>query len=178
MLRKVLIGTIAFTMAACATAPQQSPAGNMNLSDGEVAGVLMAINEGEIMHGEIARTRASSTEVRSFADMMVRDHTAALERLRGVVSQSNITPAENDLVRTLRTGAEQTATALRAMSGAEFDRAYMRSQVEMHDWVLRSIDTSLLPSTQSSRLMMLERDARPAIAGHLEHARRIHGTLR
>lgn len=178
MFRKALIGVIAVTMAACATAPQQSPAGGINLSDGEVAAVLMAIHEGEIRHGGIARTRASSAEVRSFAEMMVRDHTAALERLRDVASRAKVTPAESELVRTLRSGAEQTAAALNAMSGAEFDRAYMRSQVEMHDWAVRSIDTSLLPSTRSTQLMMYQRDARPAMAGHLEHARRVQGTVR
>lgn len=178
MFRRALIGVLAFTIAACATAPQQSPAGGINLSDGEVAAVLTAIHEGEIRHGEIARTRASSAEVRAFAEMLVRDHTAALERLRDVTSRANVAPAENELVRRLRSGAEQTAAALNAMSGAEFDRAYIRSQVEMHDWAVRSIDTSLLPSTRSSQLMMYQREGRPGLTGHLEQARRVQGTLR
>ncbi|HEU4522769.1 MAG TPA: DUF4142 domain-containing protein, partial [Thermoanaerobaculia bacterium] len=64
------------------------------------------------------------------------------------------------------------------MSGAELDRAYMRMQVEMHDWALRSLDTSLIPSARDPQLILLLRDARTSIAAHLERARQVQGGLR
>lgn len=178
MIRKGLILMCALAAAACATTPQQIPAGGVNLSDEEIAAIMQVVHEGEIQQGEVARTRASSAEVRAFAEMMVRDHTAALARARDVFARANITPRDNNLSTTLRNGAQQTASALSGYSGAEFDRNYMRTQVDMHDWVLRTIDTSLLPSAGSTQLMRMLRDARPGIAAHLERARQIQGGLR
>lgn len=172
MTRKLSAVALAMVLAACATAPQQSPAGG-DMTDNEIAAIITALNEGEVMHGEIARDRALSSEVRAFAQMMVTDHTRALDTF----SRQNIGGQESDLSRTLRSGAEQTAASLRSMSGADFDRNYMRSQLEMHDWALRSLSTTLIPSARDPQLILFLRDQRTAIAAHLERARQIVGGL-
>ena len=176
MTRKLFAVAVAMALAACATAPQQMPAGG-DMTDNEVAAIVTALNEGEVLHGEIARDRASSAEVRAFAQMMVTDHTRALERGRDVFSRGNIATQDNDLSRRLQSGAQQTGAALRAMSGAELDRNYMRTQLEMHDWALRSLDTTLIPSARDPQLILLLREQRSSIAAHLERARQIAGSL-
>ena len=172
MIRKVLILAIAAAAAACTTAPQQQPAGGVILSDNQIAMILQVANEGEVRHGEIARTRGTSQQVRDFADLMVRDHSSARTRLADVLSRANITPAESELSRTLRSGAEQTAQALSASPSRDFDVLYMRTQRDMHDWLLRSIETSLLPAARSTPLTLFLRDQRTAIGRHLEHAQK------
>ena len=178
MIRKMTIFVIAVFVTACATSPQQIPAGGVDLGDGEIAAILRVANQGEIDHGNTARTRATSAEVRAFAEMMVRDHTDALSRGAEVFSQANITPQDNDTSRTLMTGAQNTSRALPTYTGADFDRAYMRTQVEMHDWLLRSLDTSLIPSARSQALVRFLRDQRTSVAAHLDHARRLQQGLR
>jgi putative membrane protein len=175
-MKRNLFAVAAMLLAACATAPQQIPAGG-DLTDNEIAAIVSKVNEGEVMHGEIARSRATNSEVRAFAEMMVTDHTRAMDRARDVFAKANAQPMENELSRTLGSSAEQTAAALRAMTGSELDRAYMRTQVEMHDWALRSLDTSLIPSARSPQMVMYLRDIRAAVAAHRERARQIQGRL-
>lgn len=173
MTRKSFFVLVAVFAAACATAPQQIPAGGVDLSDEEIAAILRVANQGEIDQGQVASSRAASSEVRAFGQMMVRDHTSALNRASEVFAQAGITPRDNSTSMQLQTGSRNTVQALNTYSGAEFDRNYMRTQVEMHDWLLRSIDGSLLPSASSPHLVRLLRELRPSVAAHLEHARRL-----
>jgi hypothetical protein len=69
-----------------------------------------------------------------------------------------------------------TITNLGTYSGAAFDRAYMQSQVDLHQWLLTAMDTSLIPSTSGSARTLLETQ-RASVAAHLDQARRILNTL-
>lgn len=68
-------------------------------------------------------------------------------------------------------------TNLATYSGAAFDRAYMRSQVDLHQWLLTSLDTVLIPSARTPEVRTLLQTQRASVAAHLEQARSIHGRL-
>jgi putative membrane protein len=144
-------------------------------NEAEVAGILTAANEGEIAQGNIAGTRASST--RSFAQMMVTDHTNALNEARTLFNRRGLTPAETSNVLTLRNGSQQTIAALNTYSGSDFDRTYMQSQIDQHQWLLNTIDNALLPSTRSGDLRTFLNTQRTAVAHHLDRARQIMSAL-
>jgi putative membrane protein len=147
-------------------------------SEAEVAGVVIAASEGEIEQGNVALDRASSSQVRAFARMMVDDHGAALQRSRELFERRNIIPAENETVRTLRSGSQRTVETLASYSGVAFDRAYIRSQVEQHQWLLNTIDRALIPSARSAEMRNLLDAQRTSVAHHLEQARRIQQEIR
>jgi putative membrane protein len=178
MIRKLGVLIVAVAAAACATAPQQISAGGIDLPDEEIAAVLRAANQGEVDQGQMAGTRATNAEVRAFAEMMVRDHTNALQEGSQVFARANVIPQDNATSSQLQTSSANTVRALSTYSGADFDRHYMRTQVELHDWLLRTIDTSLIPSARSQELVRFLRDQRAAVAMHLEHARRLQQGLR
>jgi uncharacterized protein (DUF305 family) len=79
-----------------------------------------------------------SREVRSFAQMMVSDHTAALAAARDTLQREGITPGENATTRTLRDNSQRAVSSLSTYSGASFDRTYMQSQVDLHQWLLNT----------------------------------------
>lgn len=165
----LVIGT-----AACSSMQDDvAPAG---LPASDVAGIVVTANEGEIQQGQAAASRASSSDVRAFAQMMVTDHTNALNAARDTFSRAGVTPADNATTQCLRENSRGTITNLATYNGAAFDRAYMQAQVDLHQWLLTALDTSLIPSTRGETRTLLETQ-RTSVATHLEHARRILGTL-
>ena len=75
----------------------------------------------EVELAKLALDKSSSDDVKKFAQQMIDDHTKAGEELMQVASQKNVT---------LPTGPDPKHAALmaklRAMSGAEFDKMYIK----------------------------------------------------
>jgi putative membrane protein len=138
----------------------------------------MTANEGEVQQGNAASARATSADVRSFAQMMVSDHTMAMNNGRDVFSRNGITPSENATTRTLRETSQRTVTNLNTYSGPAFDRTYMQSQVDLHQWLLTSLDTALIPSAMNPEVRSLLQTQRASVATHLDRARQILNGLR
>ena len=82
----------------------------------------------EVDLGRLAARKGRNAQVRSFGNRMVRDHSKANTELKSLASHKHVT-----LPRTI-TDAQKTEKAnLMKLSGAEFDREYMRIMVEDHD---------------------------------------------
>jgi putative membrane protein len=164
-------------LAGCATTTTTDATMAGALPESDIAAIVNTANEGEIQQGNAAASRATSADVRAFAQMMVADHTTALSNARTVFSANNITPADNDTSRTLRAESQRTVTNLATYSGAAFDRTYMRTQVDLHQWLLTSLDTVLIPSARTPAVRELLQTQRGSVAAHLERARTILGGL-
>lgn len=169
-----LIAAVALFTAACATTMAPMPGA---LPPSDVAGILTTANQGEVQQGQAASTKATSASVRSFAQMMVTDHTSANERAGEVFGRKGISPGDNDTTRALRANSERTIANLNTYNGAAFDREYMRTQVEMHEWTLNTLDNMLIPSSRDADIRALLKTQRGAVAAHLEQARSILGSL-
>lgn len=176
-MKRNLMAAAILMLAACTTMHDANAPMAGALPESDIAAIVATANEGEIQQGNTASSRATSSEVRSFAQMMVTDHTRALEEGRAVFAARGISPAENDTSRTLRENSQRTVTNLATYTGAAFDRAYMRSQVDLHQWLLTSLDTVLIPSARTPEVRTLLQNQRGSVAAHLEQARAIHGRL-
>jgi putative membrane protein len=81
----------------------------------------------EVELGKLATQNASSQAVKDFGQKMVDDHSKANDELKGLAGRKNITlPTSPD--------AKDQATndRLSKLTGAAFDRAYMRDMVADH----------------------------------------------
>jgi putative membrane protein len=169
------ITVLALLLGACAS--MNTNATSTPNADGHIAGITLAANEGEIQQGNAAASRATSAEVRSFAQMMVTDHTNALNAARDTAAREGITPDENETTRALRANTPVTIQNLNTWSGVEFDRRYMQSQIDLHQWLLTALDSQLIPMSRDPQLRALLETQRTSVAAHLEHARAIRGRL-
>ena len=169
LLTLTLILTISPTIHA-----QGSPA---NLSDPEVAHVAVTANRIDIDQARLVESRTQNAEVRQFAATMIRDHTAVNEQAAALATRLGVTPKDNPVSQSLVAGAIEARKTIEAESGAGFDRAYMDREVGYHQAVLDALDTVLIPTTENADLRKLLVDVRPAIAAHLEHARRVRAAL-
>jgi len=147
-------------------------------SDANIAAIVTNANQGEVDQGQTASTRASSDDVRAFARMMVTDHTNALNQANSLWSRANITASDNDVSRALQSGSRQTVSALSTYSGTDFDRQYINSQVDVHQWLLSTLDNTLIPSAHNRQLRDFLQTQRTAVAMHLDRARQIQNNLR
>lgn len=147
------------------------------LSDAEIAAVESAANQGEIQMAQLANKTSKNAQVKSFATMMVKDHTEADTKAKKIAQTAKITPAENEVSSKVKSDGEATMTTLKAAKGAEFDRAYMDAQVKAHTDVLATIDDKLLPNVQNAEMKAHLTEVRGHVAHHLEKAKEISGAL-
>jgi putative membrane protein len=82
----------------------------------------------EVELGKLARERATDAKVKEFAGMMVRDHTAAGNKLDTIARQHSI-PLPDQMDEKHR----ELRDRLSKLSGAEFDREYMQAMVDGHE---------------------------------------------
>ncbi len=81
----------------------------------------------EVQLGELAKEKGSTEAVRQFGQRMVKDHTKVNDQLKQMAANKGV-----ELPSTLDAKDEATKTELSKLSGAAFDRAYMRDMVSDH----------------------------------------------
>lgn len=161
-----LAGPATFAQTASTTpAPGQSP------TDAYVQKAA-ASDQFEIQSGRIAAEKATSSDVKTFAQMMVDDHTrsskkiAAAEKADGSAEPpTSLDPAHNEQVQRLE-----------KMSGPEFDRLYMDMQVKGHTDALQ-LHRSYSESGDDAKLKAVATEIVPVVSHHLDEAKRISGAL-
>jgi putative membrane protein len=178
MQKKALIpvALLAVFLGACASMTTDGAAMRPN-ADPHIVGIVANANQGEIDQGNAAASRATNSDVRAFAQMMVADHTTALGAVRDTSGRAGITPADNDTTAALQRTSRETITNLATYSGADFDRQYMQTQINLHQWLLTALDQHLIPLAANRDLRSLLETQRVSVAAHLEQARAIRGRL-
>ncbi|MGN6186635.1 MAG: DUF4142 domain-containing protein [Thermoanaerobaculia bacterium] len=176
----VALGLACVVLSACATSGSMDQDASFWANatpHAEIAGIVATANEGEIAEGNAAASRATNAQVREFAQMMVSDHTSALNSARDLFARKGITATENSITSALRSGTQQTITNLNTYSGTAYDRTYMQTQVDVHQWLLNALDTALIPSARDGELRAFLQTQRTAVASHLDRARTILSSL-
>jgi putative membrane protein len=167
-----LIAAAAFAFAASAAAQTGGP------SDAQIAAIVVAANQVDIDAGKLAESKSGNKEVKEFAKLMVNDHTGVNKSAVELVTKLKVKPEENPTSTSLRKGGEETLKRLKALKGAEFDRAYVDNEVSYHQTVLDAVDKTLIPSAKNAELKALLVKVRPAFVAHLEHAKHIQASLK
>lgn len=168
---------------ACATSPRVAEAPKAvsrsdRISDANIAAIVVAVNNADIAYANIALNKAMSDEVKAFARRMIADHNGVNTAATALVTRLGVTPVENSISLDLRDNAEVVRDRLREKEGIDFERAYIDNEIEYHQSVLKTMDEMLTPSATNAELKELLRTTRPAVAAHLEHAKRIRPSLR
>lgn len=99
----------------------------------DYAAMAAASDMFEIESSKLAQEKAQNADVKAFAQMLVTEHQKSTADLKTAAGQ-----AQPAVTVTPQMNAEQAANleALRAASGAEFDRLYLQQQVPAHEKAL------------------------------------------
>jgi predicted outer membrane protein len=91
------------------------------------------INMAEVELGKLAAKRAQNPRVKSYADMLVKDHSAALTKLQKMHTGEVTLSSEHQSLK----------TKLNGLNGAQFDREYMDAMVTGHREAVRLFEQQI-----------------------------------
>jgi len=157
--------------AATATAPEiLVPA----VSGQQFANTAAASDKFEIETSRLAATKATSPEVKKFAQEMITAHTESTAKLKTAASAASpaITPAAE-----LTPAQQQTVDNLAKKSGAEFDAEFAKTQVNAHQAALDMLKAYAATGEVPS-LKAFATETVPVVTGHLEMAKALPGQSR
>jgi putative membrane protein len=143
-----------------------SPAFSVELSSADRSFVEQAAAGGlaEVQDAQLAQQKSASSDVKQFAGMMITDHTQANTELQQIAQGKGITPPNAP------TRAQQSAQEdLKKLSGGEFDRQYMKQQVDDHQKTVALFQTEA-NSGQDAQLKAFAQKYLPKLQQHLQMA--------
>jgi len=168
-----LVMLVVMALATAAGAQQSSTKANQSSShavSGDSAFAMKAAqaNMAEVELGKVALQKTNSDEVKKFAQMMVDDHSKALDELKSAATTKSITlPAAIDAEH------KKLSDRLSKLNGAAFDREYMQAMVEGH----RKVAADLRKESQSGSDADLKAWAAktlPTVEAHLKQAETVN----
>ncbi len=143
------------------------------LSGPDTQFLAAAIREGmaEVEISKTAAQKASSPEVKKFAERMVKDHSAANERLMALAEKHKIEAEGTYGTPPLETpeGEKAERRDLSKLSGQEFDRAYASDAVEDHERAV-NLFREAAKNSQDKEVSELAAAMLPALEEHLRMA--------
>ena|SRR5437868_1449237 len=146
-------------------------------TDPQIAHIAVKANDIDIDHGKDAKGKATNAEVKAFAQKMITDHSAVNKQASDLATKLSLTPEDNPTSQQLQSQADQVKSELSGKSGADYDKAYIASEVTFHQQVLDALDKVLIPNAQNAELKALLEKVRPAVDGHLKMAQQIQAKL-
>jgi putative membrane protein len=162
----VLVAAGALALPAVAVSAQ-------GVNDAQIASIVVTANQVDIDAGQLASSRATSDEVKSFAKLMVTDHTGVNKAATDLAGKLGVTPQDNPTSQSLKADGDKSLAHLKTLEGAAFDKAYIDREVAYHQQVIDALDKTLIPGATNAELKALLVKVRPAFVAHLEHAKRL-----
>jgi len=136
--------------------------------------VTTAANDGmaEVAAGKMAQDKATNPRVKSFASMMVMDHTKAGDELAAIAKSKNITlPAAPDA------DAQKKADELSKKTGKAFDKAYVDAMVDGHENAVK-LFTDASGNCKDSTLKAFATKTLPTLKMHLDSIKAIKKSMK
>jgi putative membrane protein len=139
--------------------------GTLSSTDRQFMMKAAMMDMAEIQTGRLAVAQGASESVRQFGQRMIDDHTRTSQQLMQMASAAGFTPPQ-----TLDSKHQAVAAKLARLSGAEFDRAYMKQMVKDHQ---EAVSLYQRQSTRGSMpdLRAFASATLPALREHLTMAR-------
>jgi putative membrane protein len=155
------------------TDPKQTAGGiaNSARSDADILGLMHEANRAELQAGQLALQISSNADVKSFATIMLSEHTAVDAELQSLAAQLNITPTvPSDALQKLQ---DSEIDGIAGLDGSNFGYHYISLQVTVHERTLALVDAFIAKAQQAALRSALQNDVRPHIVVHLAAAQEL-----
>lgn len=173
-----LAGAITLTACANEATRTDTPAGATGTAgtaaDVDRAWVADQLEDGdrEVRLGRLAEEKGSDADVRAYGAMMVEHHTMAGTELKRVADRHGIATAGDD-----RGDNDRDFERLSALSGADFDRAYLEAMIDDHDDAVDAIEDKARSDREHTDVKAWAEKTLPTVRDHLERARSLRERL-
>ena len=136
-------------------------------------------DNGEIALGKLASTKATNSVVKSFASQMVKDHQAMMSDAHALMGKVNAKADSTwgDAKDLADDGAEKLKELTDKEKGADWDKNYIESQVDIHQKVLDKLQDAVKNNTDTTVTAALSK-ATAKVQEHLTKAQSIKAGLK
>jgi putative membrane protein len=166
------IGTLAFSLRSASATTTPAAA----LDDPTIVAIFDGANTADIETGELAAKKGSTKAIRDFGAMLARDHKQVRQQGRDLAKKLGVTPTPpkpDDMAA----GHAAAMKKLSALSGKEFDKAFLEHEVGYHDAVINAVTKTLLPAIQNAEVKKLVETVAPAFVAHRDAAKNMLSKL-
>ena len=125
----------------------------------------------EVELGELASQKATNPQVKQFAERMVKDHTKANNELKEIAQSKGV-----KLPESLNAKDQMTKKKLSALSGQQFDKAYMSDMVKDHTKDVTDFEKES-SSAQDPAVKHFATQTLPTLQDHLKEAKNLEPNL-
>lgn len=140
-------------------------------SDADILGLMREANRAELQAGQLALQISTNADVKSFATIMLAEHTAVDAELESLATQLNITPTvPSDALQKLQ---DSEIDGIAGLSETNFGFHYISLQVTVHERTLTLVDAFIAKAKQATLRTALQNDVRPHIVVHLAAAQEL-----
>ncbi len=135
-------------------------------------------NEGEIALGKLASTKATNSKVKQFGAEMVKDHQAMMKETHALMEKvkAGVDSTWDDAKDLAGNGADKLKELTEKAKGADWDKNYIESQVDMHQKVLDKRQDAAKSTTDTTLAAGLSK-ATAQVQEHLTKAQSIKAGL-
>ena len=172
---RIRLGLIAG--AAC-VAVMPAMAQHSKPNDAQIAHIAYTAGLADIANAEQAMKKATSKDVKDFAQDMLRDHKAVNDQALALVKKLNVTPQDNDTSKSITKAQADKRAEMEKLNGAAFDKAYAANEAAYHKTVNGALESTLIPSANNGELKSLLQTGLKIFQGHQQHAEHLAGALR
>jgi len=157
--------------------PPPIPAPDTPLSDGQLIGILNALNAGEIEQAQLAKSKAKDGRVKQFAAQMISHHGDSQRQTAQLSKSASTSAADSSVANDLKVASSADMDTLKGANAADFDAIYMTSQVKQHQAALDMLTNRLIPAAADPKVKSLLETTRTTVEMHLKSANDIQQTL-
>ena len=123
----------------------------------------------EVQEAQSAASAAKAADVKQFGQHMIADHTPNNKELMALAERKGLMPPT-----TLDARHAQKAAMLKATSGAAFDSAYIKGEIDGHREMAALMQTEMQSGTDPD-LKAFAKKTLPVVQEHLEMAQKLQG---
>ena len=144
-----------------------------------IFGYVHNANNGEIALGKLASTKATNSVVKSFGSQMVKDHQAMMKDAHALMGKVNAMADStwDDAKDLAGDGTEKLKELTDKAKGADWDKNYIESQVDMHQRVLDKLQDAVKNNADTTVTGALTK-ATAKVQEHLTKAQSIKAGLK
>jgi putative membrane protein len=173
----LMIASMTAFLSLPAFAADTNEATTAPLTDPQIAMIAVTANQIDVDLGKLAKTKATNSRVKDFAERMIVDHTGVIKEANALTKKLGVKLETSAVSTSLLKEKKDTETKLKDLKGRAFDKAYIDHEVAYHEEVGTAIKDTLVPATKNLELKALLEKVEPVIAAHLEEAKQIQASF-
>ncbi|MGJ5617867.1 DUF4142 domain-containing protein [Sulfitobacter sp. MF3-043] len=165
---KKLISALAVTLTM--TGVHASAQEVADMSDLEYAHIAYTADNIDIRYAHLALALSTNPDIHTFANTMIRDHSAVNEAALGLLDKLGASAQDNAFSQTLNGNAEKIIDGFVQLRGAEFDAAYAANELAYHQAVNDLVENTMIPNIDNAEVKALFEQGLGVFKAHEAHA--------